>query len=98
MKKFLAVLLLITMLCSMSAAALAEEQVKLRLAYWGGPGEKLNMENTVKGFMEAYPNIKVELMHIPSDFQTKMQTMLASGTEPDLSYGNIMSFNWAKEG
>lgn len=97
MKKWLAFILAIILLGSMSTTAFAE-QVTLRLAYWGGTGEKANMESTVKAFMEAYPDIKVELMHIPNDFQTKMQTMLASGTEPDLSYGNIMSYNWAQEG
>lgn len=97
MKKVIALILLVVMLCSVSAA-LADGQITLRLAYWGAPGEKANMEKTAQSFMEAYPNVKVELMHIPNDFQTKMQTMLASGTEPDLSYGNIMSYNWAKEG
>lgn len=72
--------------------------VNLRLAYWGGPAEKKNMESTCKAFEEANPGITVELMHIPDDFKTKMQTMMASGTEPDLAYGNIMSYSWAKEG
>lgn len=75
-----------------------KDTVNLRLAYWGGPAEKKNMESTCKAFEEAHPGITVELMHIPDDFKTKMQTMMASGTEPDLAYGNIMSYSWAKEG
>lgn len=98
MKKIVALVLLVVMMCTTFMTAMAQEEITLRLAYWGGPGEKTNMEATAKGFMEAYPHITVKLMHIPNDFQTKMQTMLASNTEPDLSYGNIMSYNWAKEG
>lgn len=97
MKKLLSLLVAAVLICGLCTAALADETVNLRLAYWGGVGEKQNMESTVKKFMEAYPNVKVELMHIPNDFQTKMQTMIASGTEPDLAYGNIMSYSWAKE-
>lgn len=98
MKRLLSILVVVACLCSTAVTAMAAETAKLRLAYWGGPAEKANMESAVAQFMEAYPNIKVELMHIPQDFQTKMQTMLASGTEPDLAYGNIMSYGWAKEG
>lgn len=84
--------LLLLVICTSAFA----QTVNLRMAYWGGPAEKANMESTVNKFMEAYPNIRVELMHIPNDFQTKMQTMIASGTEPDLAYGNTMSYSWAK--
>lgn len=83
---------------SSNQATEAKEPITLRIAYWGGPGEKKAMEDTCKLFSKKFPNITVDTMHIPSDFQTKMQTMLASGTEPDLSYGNIMSYSWAKAG
>ena len=46
-----------------------------------------NWENTVAipGFEATHPNIKVNLVVVPwADFDTKMQTMIAAGTPPDI--------------
>lgn len=60
-----------------------EEQVTLKVATWDNTSEP-SLQNAVDAFMKANPNIKVELMDIPSaDYTTKLTTMLNGGAEMD---------------
>ena len=64
----------------------AQDVTTIRLTAWGNPTEFEAREATIDLFHEAYPNIRVEFIHIPDDYNTKLQTMLAGGDYPDVIY------------
>ena len=65
----------------------SDEKETIKFTYWGSGDEKKAIEESVDKFMEANPNIEVDLMHIPSeDFLTKLNAMIAAGEAPDVSY------------
>lgn len=96
MKKLLSLLLVLSMLISLPTAfAAAEEQVTLKIAYFGTAYVMDENGNDVladiySDFTREYPNIAVEIVYIPnsdwSDYTTKVQAMYASGEAPDLVY------------
>lgn len=99
MKRLLVLALAVALvLCSGFAALAEEETVNLRFAYWGSGAEKEGIENAVASFMEAYPNIKVELMHIPDDFETKLNAMIAANEAPDVCYSGAWKIQLGKDG
>ena len=67
-------------------AALAQDAVTIRLTAWGNPTEFEARQETIAMFQEANPNITVDFIHIPDDYGTKLQTMLAGGDYPDVMY------------
>ena len=75
------VLLLVTTIGTISFAGQA---VTIRLAFWGGVDDVTINTNFVEAFEKIYPNIKVELNHIPSNYDEKMLTMMAGGEAPDV--------------
>ena len=55
----------------------SDEKETIKFTYWGSGDEKKAIEESVDKFMEANPNIEVDLMHIPSeDFLTKLNAMI----------------------
>ena len=58
--------------------------VKLRKMAWGSALEKENIEKGLAAFEQQNPNIKVEYIHVPQDYDAKLQTMLAAGDAPDV--------------
>lgn len=97
MKKWLSLVLAVLMVFGM-VSALAEETVNLRFAYWGSGAEKMGIEKAVAAFEETYPNIKVELMHIPDDFETKLNAMIAANEAPDVCYSGAWKIQLGKDG
>ncbi|MBK8420305.1 sugar ABC transporter substrate-binding protein [Candidatus Villigracilis saccharophilus] len=80
------------------------EPVNLTLSFWGSDLDTQVYQERVNMFMEKNPDIKVELMYIPSDYSQKVQTMIAGGTAPDIiqlsedvhsysSKGQVISLN-----
>jgi len=80
------------------------EPVNLTLSFWGSDLDTQVYQERVNMFMEKNPDIKVELMYIPSDYSQKVQTMIAGGTAPDViqlsedvhsysSKGQVISLN-----
>lgn len=80
------------------------EPVTLTLSFWGSDLDTQVYQERVNMFMEKNPDIKVELLYIPSDYSQKVQTMIAGGTAPDViqlsedvhsysSKGQIISLN-----
>lgn len=64
----------------------SDEKETIKFTYWGSGDEKKAIEESVDKFMEANPNIEVDLMHIPSeDFLTKLNAMIAAGEAPDVN-------------
>ncbi len=71
----------------------------LLFTFWGSPNEKRADTSAAASFNRAHPNIHVRAQHVPGDYVTKLTTMLASGSPPDLAYmvpGTVQQ--WASEG
>ncbi len=66
------------------AAGTVAEPVELVLTHWGGETEASYMLETADRFMEANPDIKVEVIHFPDNYDEKLLTMIAGGTPPDV--------------
>jgi len=60
------------------------ERVKLVLTHWGGESEASYMRDTADQFMAATPDIEVEVIHFPDNYDEKLLTMIAGGTPPDV--------------
>lgn len=75
------------------------EEVTLKFTYWGSGDEKKAIEESVNNFMEKYPNITVNLMHIPQpDFITKLNAMIAADETPDISYSEPWKLKFGEDG
>ncbi|AZN43120.1 ABC transporter substrate-binding protein [Paenibacillus albus] len=76
-----------------------QEPVNLVFTYNGGPIEKTVMENSIAEFMKKYPNIKVDAQFVATDYTTKITTMVAGNTAPDIGYLPAdIALAWAEEG
>lgn len=82
----------------------SNQTVNLTLSFWGSDLDTQVYQERVNMFMEKNPDIKVELLYIPSDYSQKVQTMIAGGTAPDViqlsedvhsysSKGQVISLN-----
>ncbi|WP_123042080.1 ABC transporter substrate-binding protein [Cohnella candidum] len=63
----------------------SKEQITLRMTVWGAPEEVAAYKVAIKKFEEKYPNITVKLQHIPTDYDTKLTTMVAGNDVPDIA-------------
>ncbi|MCW5952235.1 MAG: sugar ABC transporter substrate-binding protein [Propionibacteriaceae bacterium] len=63
---------------------------------WGSPQEVSVFEQLIAKYEAAYPGMKVDYINVPAaDFNTKLQTMIASKQTPDVFYltpENVMPF------
>lgn len=66
------------------------EKITLRYSFWGSTNEKDAITKSCEAFMEQNPDIEVELIHIPADYEAKLSAMIAGGEEPDLA--NLKDF------
>jgi len=78
----------------------SEEKVNITFMGWGSPTEVATFKTLIGKFETKYPNVKVDYISVPvADFNTKLQTMVASNKQPDVFYlqpENVMS--WADSG
>lgn len=71
--------------------AQASRQATISMLGWGSVLEKDNVDQALKSFEAQNPEIKVAWLHTPNtDYPTKLKTMLAGGTPPDLFWANNM--------
>jgi multiple sugar transport system substrate-binding protein len=59
-------------------------------SFWGDQADLENHTAMATAVMERYPAIKVETMHIPQDYPTKLLAMYAGGAPPDTSLIDMM--------
>lgn len=70
-----------------AAADDTQKQVNLTFMGWGSPTEVETFTALIQKFETKYPNVKVEYITVPApDFNTKLQTMIAGNTQPDVFY------------
>ena len=65
----------------------SEGETNITFMGWGSPAEVEVFQTMIKQYEEAYPNVKVEYINVPdSEYDTKLQTMIAAGQQPDVFY------------
>lgn len=67
-------------------SALAQQPITLRFMFWGSVFEKQAIEAMARKFEAENPGIKIQTEHVPNDYSTKMNTLIAAGKEPDIAY------------
>ncbi len=77
-----------------------KEKVTLKFMYFGSTIEKDVIANMVKKYMDTHPNVIIEPIHVPDEnYDTKMSTLVASDTAPDIAYCNEQqAFDYALQG
>lgn len=58
----------------------------LQFMYWGSANEKAAIEQMCKQFEKSHSGTKVQPVHVPGDYETKVNTLVASGNLPDVAY------------
>lgn len=91
MKKILRHTLLATSLALFAAQAFAaDEEVNLRMSWWGGNGRHQVTLKALEAFHKLHPNINVKAEYTGWDGHlSRLTTQIAGGTEPD-----VMQTNW----
>ncbi|HET6485354.1 MAG TPA: extracellular solute-binding protein, partial [Spirochaetia bacterium] len=98
---------LLALLCAVGAFAAGGSEkgssggpVTLKFTYWGSPQEKAAVDASIQAFTAKYPNIKVNAIHIPTDYDTKITTMVAANEAPDMGYleSATIAFPLAEQG
>ena len=78
-----------------------DESTTVTWAFWGSPEELATHESVATAFMEANPDINIEIWHQPwADYFTGIQTLWASGDSsviPDIAFLSPIS-NYAADG
>lgn len=97
--RFFMTVLALLMVLAFSVPALAQDDVNITLAGWSSSdAENKALQDAVNAFMEANPNINVELSLSPSYNET-MQTAFASGDYPEVFYVDSSRLpDWAEAG
>lgn len=73
--------------------AVAQDAVEISMMGWGSPLEQQNVESGLQVFQDANPNITVEWIHVPDQYDTKVKTAIAGGTAPDVFWAtNLQDF------
>jgi len=84
---------------STSTSAANGDVVTLTYTTWGSPDELKAQTKAVEEFEKKNPNIKVNLQHIPTDYDTKLATMVAGNTAPDVALMyKTTALSWADQG
>lgn len=102
MKKLWSLILALAMAASLCVpfASAQEEQVELTFCNWGDGTEQQMFEHVFDLFHQEHPNVTVKYLYIPySEYLTKLNTMAASDTMPDM--GQMQTENvllWAENG
>ena len=77
----------------------SSEQIVLKYTGWGSPAEKKTTQNVIDNFEKEHRNVKVDYIHIPTDYDTKLTTMIAAGQGPDVALLNGgTALQWATQG
>lgn len=67
-----------------AGAGSGAEEVKLTMTIVGAEADLTTMNERLAAAKEAMPNVEVSIVQSPDDYDTKVQTMFAGGTPPDI--------------
>lgn len=101
MKKLFILCLVVAMALSMLCSAVAEQGPSGSITYmcWGSTVERDIVEKICKSYMETHPGTTIELQYVPSEYDTKVTTLVAAGNEPDVAYMNSpLAYSLAENG
>ena len=101
MKRILVLCLMVALLLPMLAVpGVADEQVTISFSNWDGGASLEAYAAAIEKFEAMYPNIKVEMINIPSEYDTKLTAMIAGGTPPDVAIleSGTIAYTLAEEG
>jgi multiple sugar transport system substrate-binding protein len=59
---------------------------RLQFMYWGSAFEKTAIEKMLKDFEKSHKGTTVQPIHVPGDYATKVNTLIASNRLPDVAY------------
>lgn len=77
---------MVLILMAMPLLGAAAENTQIALFNWDG-GETIKvMEDMIARFEKANPGITIKNMNFPADYDTKITTMVAAGTPPDIAF------------
>ncbi|AZR73254.1 hypothetical protein BBF96_07560 [Anoxybacter fermentans] len=77
-------LVLLLNLCSLTVAA--KKPVTITFATWSGVEEGKELQQIVDKINARHKDFQIKTIHIPGDYYTKLQVMIAGGTPPDIFY------------
>ncbi|GMA61060.1 sugar ABC transporter substrate-binding protein [Alicyclobacillus fastidiosus] len=84
--------------CGSSGSSTGDSK-SLQFMFWGSPFEKQIQTQQAAEFSKDNPGVTVTPQIIPSDYQTKLNTLMASGNMPDMSYlGSNQALIWGAQG
>lgn len=63
-----------------------ESGAKITFSGWGDESEQKVYRDTIERFKTVCPDVTVDYIPVPSDFQTKLKAQMAGGTAPDAFY------------
>ncbi|OJX38268.1 MAG: hypothetical protein BGO78_09660 [Chloroflexi bacterium 44-23] len=63
-----------------------EAGAKISFSGWGDESEQQVYRDTIERFKSVCPDVTVDYIPVPADFQTKLKAQMAGGTAPDVFY------------
>ncbi|NLC29015.1 MAG: sugar ABC transporter substrate-binding protein [Chloroflexi bacterium] len=63
-----------------------EDGAVITFSGWGDESEQKVYRDSIERFKSVCPNVTVNYIPVPADFQTKMKAQMAGGSAPDLLY------------
>ncbi len=63
-----------------------EAGAKITFSGWGDESEQQVYRDTIERFKSVCPDVTVDYIPVPADFQTKLKAQMAGGTAPDVFY------------
>jgi multiple sugar transport system permease protein len=66
--------------------ALADRPIELTVLHWGSAEEDQIVDTLVRRFEESHPKVRINRINAGGGFESKLKTMIAAGTPPDVFY------------
>src|SRR5438094_6875291 len=73
--------------CGQSGAPAAQTSTApatIEFSFWGDPKLVDTFQKDIADFNKVTPAIQVKTNHMPTDYYTKLETLIVGGTPPDL--------------
>jgi multiple sugar transport system substrate-binding protein len=70
----------------------ADGKAHIQLSTWGSAQEVAVLKRLLVDFEKQYPDIRVELMHIPDNYYQKLHILVAGDMAPDVMLTNSINF------